>query len=489
MPDIQVTNTLTRRKEQFSPQVPGKVSMYVCGVTTYDQSHLGHARPAVVFDVIRRYLRLKGLDVYMVQNFTDVDDKIIARANERGMDPLDLSRHYCQEYLQNMEQLGVAPADVYPKVSEHIPDIISMVAGLIEKGAAYQAGSDVYFAVESFPEYGKLSNQNLAELETGTRIAVDENKKNPLDFVLWKGAKPGEPSWESPWGIGRPGWHIECSTLARKYLGDTIDIHGGGVDLVFPHHENEVAQSEAFTGRAPFARYWLHNGLVNVSGEKMSKSLGNFISVADALAQYPAGLVRFYILSHQYRTPVDFDPAKLVAAGKAWDKLNRTVWELEASVTEQDWPGLPAVWEGAPAPQGELPQAIWQAALRCDAALADDFNTAAVVGILFETVAAVRAMQGGAPTKGAQAGGTAIGLGVALGFLRAVAGDLLGVLAPPSQKQRDSGLTEQLIQLAVELRTAARVRRDWAAADEIRQRLSSMGITLEDTPEGTHWSF
>jgi len=320
MRDIYVINTLTRQKEAFVPIEPGKVRMYICGVTTYDHSHLGHARPAVVFDVIRRYFRLKGYQVTMVQNFTDVDDKIIMRANEQGVDPLALSERYCREYLDVMEQLGVMPADMYPKVSEHIADIIAMTQGLIDKGAAYQAGGDVYFAVEKFDAYGKLSNQDLSELESGTRFAIDENKRNPLDFALWKGAKPGEPAWDSPWGPGRPGWHIECSAMARKYLGDNIDIPGGGVDLVFPHHENEVAQSEAYTGSRPFARYWLHNGLVNINGEKMSKSLGNYLSVADALAKWPAHLIRFYILSHQYRTPVNFDQAKLAAAGKAWER-------------------------------------------------------------------------------------------------------------------------------------------------------------------------
>jgi cysteinyl-tRNA synthetase len=273
MVEIRVTNTLTRQKEPLIPLRPGQISMYVCGVTPYDATHAGHARPAVVFDVVRRFLQRKGFQVRMVQNFTDVDDKIIARANERGRDPLELAQTYSQEYLQSMDRLGVGRADVYPRVSEHIADVIAMVEELVRKGFAYVADGDVFFDVSRFPEYGKLSNQELSELETGTRFDVDERKRHPADFALWKATRPDEPAWDSPWGHGRPGWHIECSAMSSRYLGDQIDIHGGGVDLVFPHHENEIAQSEAFSGRTPFVRYWLHNGLVNLNGEKMSKSL------------------------------------------------------------------------------------------------------------------------------------------------------------------------------------------------------------------------
>ncbi len=481
MNEIQVNNTLSGGKEPFVPHEAGAVTMYVCGVTTYDQSHLGHARPAVVFDVIRRYLRLHGLQVRMVQNFTDVDDKIIERAAKLGLDPLALSRQYCDEYLAGMDRLGVQRADVYPKVSEHMPEIIAMVQSLIDKGAAYIADGDVLFSVASFPEYGKLSKQKPSELESGTRIAVAENKRNPLDFALWKAAKPGEPAWDSPWGAGRPGWHIECSAMALKYLGNHLDIHGGGVDLVFPHHENEIAQSETYTGVHPFARYWQHNGLVNVGGEKMSKSLGNFISVSDALERYPAGLVRYYILSHHYRTPVDFDPARVAAAGKAWERLNRTVWDLEKAGVTPDWPGLAVVWQQEIPPAGEtLLAVVNKAAHRLDAALADDFNTAAAIGIVFEVVAAVRATLSADPA--------APGLPAALGFLREVAGDLLGVLAPAEEGGERSDLAANLLDLVLELRNAARQRRDWDTADKIRDKLKELGVSLEDTPQGTRWS-
>lgn len=481
MNEIVVTNTLTRHKEVFTPRQPGEVTMYVCGVTTYDESHLGHARPAVVFDVIRRFLRLKGLKVRMVQNFTDVDDKIIARANQRAIDTQTLAQQYCDEYLASMDKLGVQRADVYPKVSEHIKDIINMVQVLIDKGSAYAVAGDVWFSIESFPEYGKLSNQRLTDLQAGTRFSVDENKRHPLDFALWKAAKPGEPAWESPWGPGRPGWHIECSTMALKYLGNHIDIHGGGVDLVFPHHENEVAQSEAYTGAPPFARYWLHNGLVNVEGEKMSKSLGNFVSVKEALTKYPAALLRYYILSHHYRNPLDFNSEQLTAAGKAWERLNQTVYQLEQAGVQIQWPGLAAIWE-QPLPDDALAASIWQLAQRFDAAMSDDFNTAGAIGVLFEVVAAVR---------NAQVTTDALGLGAALGFLYEAAGELFGFLAPVAQTtaNNDSVMVNNLIALLVELRTQARQRRDWASADNIRQRLNDLGVTLEDTAQGTNWSF
>ena len=480
MKEIVVTNTLTRQKEVFTPRQPGEVAMYVCGVTTYDESHLGHARPAVVFDVIRRFLHLKGLKVHMVQNFTDVDDKIIDRAQQRGIDAHDLAQQYCDEYLTSMDKLGVQRADVYPKVSEHMQDIIEMVQTLIDKNCAYVVDGDVWFAIESFPEYGKLSNQRLADLQVGTRFAVDENKRHPLDFALWKAAKPGEPSWDSPWGPGRPGWHIECSTMALKYLGNHIDIHGGGVDIVFPHHENEVAQSEAYTGAAPFARYWLHNGLVNVDGEKMSKSLGNFISVQDALSRYKPELLRYYILSHHYRTPIDFSSDRLTAAGKAWERLNQTVHQLQQAGVQPQWPGLVAL-QAQPLPADEFAANIWQLGQRFDAAMSDDFNTAGAMGVLFEVVAAVR---------NAQITPDSPGLGAALGFLHEAAGELLGILAPVEQFTPDnnSDMINNLIALLVELRAAARERRDWATADNIRQRLNELGVSLEDTAEGTKWS-
>lgn len=475
--EIQVTNTLTRQKESFVPRHPGQVSMYVCGVTPYDATHVGHARPAVVFDVMRRYLRCKGFSVRLVQNFTDVDDKIIARASERGCDALELAQIYSREYLRSMDSLGVERADVYPRVSEHITDIIAMVEELTGKGFAYAADGDVFFDVTQFPEYGKLSNQKLSELETGTRFDVDERKRHPADFALWKAAKPGEPAWDSPWGRGRPGWHIECSAMSSRYLGDQIDIHGGGVDLVFPHHENEIAQSEAFSGQAPFVRYWLHNGLVNLNGEKMSKSLGNFLTVEDVLADYPAALLRFFVLSHHYRSPVDFAPEHLEAACKGWLRLNALVWELQDLGLSPQWPGLADLWRGAVVLDSKgLGETIDKAVREFDAAMGDDFNTPRAIGVLFGVVRDVRT-----------AGLKAEGIDLALGFLQEAAGDLLGILDERPSETPEQDLSAQLLELLVELRAEARTRRDWAQADRIRDRLKELGIILEDTPSGTRW--
>lgn len=307
---IKAYNTQKRQKEELIPAEPNKVKMYVCGPTTYNFIHLGNARPLVVFDVVRRYLAYRGYEVTYVQNFTDVDDKIINRAREEGDEPLTLAARYIQEYFKDADALGVMRADLHPRVSEHIPEIIEMVETLIRKNHAYVVDGDVYFRVSSFDQYGKLSGRSLEDMLSGARVEIDERKESPVDFALWKKAKPGEPSWESPWGPGRPGWHIECSAMSMKYLGATFDIHGGGADLVFPHHENELAQSEAYSGQ-PFARYWLHNGFITVNKEKMSKSLGNFFIVRDILDQYPAPVVRFYLLATHYRSPLDFDDTKL----------------------------------------------------------------------------------------------------------------------------------------------------------------------------------
>ncbi|HPU35217.1 MAG TPA: cysteine--tRNA ligase, partial [Bacillota bacterium] len=303
---MEIYNTLTRRKETFQPREPGKVYMYVCGPTTYNYIHLGNARPLVFFDTVRRYLLYKGYDVLYVQNFTDVDDKIINRAREEGEDPLSLARKYINEYFKDADALNVRRADRHPRVSDHMPDIVRVVEELVQKGFAYEVDGDVYFEVRKFPGYGKLSGRSLEDMQAGARVEVDSRKRDPMDFALWKAAKPGEPSWDSPWGPGRPGWHIECSVMSLKYLGPGFDIHGGGYDLVFPHHENEIAQSEAATGK-PFVRYWMHNGFITVNEEKMSKSLGNFFLVRDILSRFSPEVVRFFLLSTHYRSPLDFD--------------------------------------------------------------------------------------------------------------------------------------------------------------------------------------
>jgi cysteinyl-tRNA synthetase len=475
--EIQVTNTLTRRKESLIPLKPGHISMYVCGVTPYDATHVGHARPAVVFDVVRRFLRHKGFQVRLVQNFTDIDDKIIARAAEKGVAPLELANTYSQEYLNAMDRLGVERADAYPRVSEHIPDIIAMIQELIRKEFAYVENGDVYFSVSRFPEYGKLSNQKLEELEAGTRFDVDERKRHPADFALWKAAKPGEPAWDSPWGPGRPGWHIECSAMAYRYLGAQIDIHGGGVDLVFPHHENEIAQSEAFSGQVPFVRFWLHNGLVNMHGEKMSKSLGNFLTVEDVLNKYPAELLRYFILSHHYRSAVDFAPERLEAAEKGWRRLNALVWELRELNLTPEWPGLSALWSGkAQLDSRGLGAAVDKAVRDFDAAMSDDLNTPKAIAVLFDVVREVRGT-----------GMEADGVELAWAFLEEAAGDILGILGEQTAAIPEEGLNVQLLELLIELRNEARKHKDWEQADRIRDRLKELGIILEDTPSGTRW--
>lgn len=314
---MKIYNTQSGRKEELVTLNPGQVNMYVCGPTTYNYIHLGNARPLVVFDMVRRYLAFRGYRVRYVQNFTDVDDKIINRAREEGDDPIQLAERYIREYFADADALGIVRADIHPRVSDHIPDIITAIEGLIAKGYAYEVDGDVYYRVKAFQGYGKLSGRSLEDMLAGARVEVDERKEEPVDFALWKRAKPGEPSWESPWGPGRPGWHIECSVMSTKYLGETLDIHGGGADLIFPHHENEIAQAEAYTGK-PFVNYWMHNGFITVNSEKMSKSLGNFFILRDILARYPHDVVRFYLIATHYRSPLDFDDGKLEEAKRRW---------------------------------------------------------------------------------------------------------------------------------------------------------------------------
>lgn len=484
---LKVYNTLSRQKENFIPREEGKASIYVCGVTPYDSSHIGHARPSVVWDVIRRYLEYRGYQVRLVQNFTDVDDKIIARSRREGRPAQEISRHYSEEYLRSMEALGVKPADIYCKVSDHMDAIIEVVQTLVEKGYAYQAGGDVYFHVSKFPEYGKLSGRTVEELRAGARVDIDERKDSPEDFALWKAAKPGEPAWDSPWGPGRPGWHIECSAMSLKYLGEGFDFHGGGMDLVFPHHENEIAQSEACTGSAPFVRYWLHNGLLTMKAEKMSKSLGNFVTITELVKRYPLEALRLYILSTHYRSPLEFGDERMEEARKGYERLHNALKNLDEAIG-------PAVCEAAPGGgthdwAGALSDAVETVGSDFGAAMDDDFNTAlglaALFGLVRETNAAVGRVK--------QAGGSLAGTDLeALRKARATLvelGGILGVVNPGSEGEaEESGLAEdQLLELLIELRQDARARKDWAAADKIRNRLTQLGILLEDSPSGTRW--
>ncbi|HWN17162.1 MAG TPA: cysteine--tRNA ligase, partial [Candidatus Dormibacteraeota bacterium] len=368
---LRAFNTLSRRKEDLAPGRGGEMRIYVCGVTVWDASHIGHGRSAIVFDVIRRYIRHRGYAVKFVRNFTDIDDKIIRRANQEGVSAQEISERYIAEYRADLASLGVLPADVEPKATDHIPQMITLIERLIRQGVAYPVEGDVYFEVRRFPGYGKLSGKNLEELQAGARVEVDERKRDPLDFALWKATKPGEPSWKSPWGDGRPGWHIECSAMAMQYLGETLDVHGGGEDLIFPHHENEIAQSEAATGK-PFVRQWMHNGFVNLAAEKMSKSLGNTLTIRDLVRRHDPEALRLYLLGTHYRHPLEFADERIDEAGRALARLRSLKEEAERIATR----GTPA-----PGPDGGLFDQVAAQRARFEAAMDDDFNTPQALGV------------------------------------------------------------------------------------------------------------
>jgi cysteinyl-tRNA synthetase len=460
---LHVRNTLTRRLEPFEPLEDHVIKMYVCGPTVYDRAHIGHAMSAIVFDVIRRYLEHSGYRVIHVMNFTDVDDKIIDRASELGQDALDLAQRYIKEWFEHVLALNLLPAHHYPRVSQVMPQVIGIVQGLIDKGYAYAVDGDVYFRVGAFDDYGKLSGRSLEDARAGARVAVDERKENPLDFALWKAAKPGEPSWKAPWGAGRPGWHIECTTLAVHYLGPQIDIHGGGTDLVFPHHENEIVQSEAYTGKKPFARYWLHNGMLQLRGEKMSKSLGNLVTIEEFLTKHGADILRLIVLSSHYSKPLGYDNEVVAGAERALQRLRGALRPPTGTLDE-----------------GEVVEnlTVQVAAARegFHSAMDDDFNTARALGEIFTLVRAINAARdagvGEEPFAEAQA--VFRRLTRVLGLeLRAEVGRDLDA-AP-------------FIEALIEVRTVLRQERQWALADTVRDRLSDLGVALEDGPEGTDW--
>lgn len=507
---LRVYNTLTRQKEAFVPRDPGRVGVYVCGVTPYAQSHVGHARPSVVWDAIRNYLEYSGYQVRLVQNFTDVDDKIIARSAEAGIPALELSARYAADYLQTMDNLGVRPADVYVKVSEHMEDIIRMIQGLVDGGLAYPLGGDVYYDVTKFADYGKLSGRSLEDLKAGARIEVDERKRNPGDFALWKAAKPGEPAWPSPWGPGRPGWHIECSAMSLRYLGNGFDFHGGGSDLIFPHHENEIAQSEGYTGEAPFVHHWVHNGLVNLRSEKMSKSVGNVVSINNLLQRFPAGALRLFLLTTHYRSPVDFEEGLVAEAQAGWERLVNTrrslVDDLKAALAAEDpdraelsaesgWGRDGAARAAARRREldalaaAELPQdtadhelvdALLASRSRLEEAMNDDFNTALALGALFDLSRALN-------TYRTARQGSADPALLALAFRwYALLGDMFGLFTG-LPAEGEGGIGEMAMQILLELRQEARQEKNWALADRIRDRLAERGVLLEDTPTGPKW--
>ncbi|MFH0810213.1 MAG: cysteine--tRNA ligase [Pseudomonadota bacterium] len=481
---LVIYNSFSGTKEEFQPLQPGVVGMYVCGITAYDYSHIGHARSAVVFDVIVRHLRRKGYRVRFVRNFTDIDDKIIRRAREEGTDPLALAERFIGEYYKEMDGLGVLRADAEPRATEHMAEIIALIVRLVERGHAYAAGGDVYFAVGSWPHYGELSHKNLEELQAGARVEPGGHKRNPLDFALWKAGKPGEPTWDSPWGPGRPGWHIEFSAMSMKYLGESFDIHGGGKDLVFPHHENERAQSEAATGK-PFARYWVHNGFVTIDHEKMSKSLGNFLTIADALGRWHPEALRLFMLSSHYRSPVDFSAQHMGEAEQALGRL----YAARAATTGAAEP--PVVDETA-LKKGE--RKVWEELRplpeRFIEAMDDDFNTARALGCLFDAARAINKLTSHPSPQRAALLGSAR-------RLLAEASEVLGILRedPEVYLERErtrhleqTGLSLEDLQRLIRERTEARERKDFARSDAIRSDLAEHhGIDLMDTPEGTQW--
>lgn len=458
---MKLYNTLTRKKEEFVPLKPNEIKMYSCGPTVYNYFHIGNARPFIIFDALRHYFEYRGNKVTMVQNFTDVDDKMINKANELNMTVKELADQFINEYFTDAKGLGIRHASHHPRATENIDVIITLIETLIDKGYAYNVDGDVYFSTKKFKEYGKLSHQPLEDLELGSRIDINEQKEDPMDFALWKKQKPGEPAWESPWGMGRPGWHIECSAMANKFLGKTIDIHSGGQDLIFPHHENEVAQSEA-ANDATFAKYWIHNGYINVNNQKMSKSLGNFFTVRDVAAEFDYEVIRFFMLSAHYRSPINFSHELMTQAKTGLERLYNCISNCEFLMQS--------------APEGEtngkLVKALSKYKDNFIAALDDDFNTALAISSLFDIAKEINSASSGATYETLEYGkNTLTELGGVLGLL---------------EKKEDTSLDDEIAEL-IEKRQQARKAKDFALADEIRDNLLKRGIILEDTPQGVKW--
>ncbi len=461
---LRVYNTLTRKVEEFQTLEPGKVKMYVCGVTVYNDAHVGHAMSALVFDIVRRYLEFRGYQVHHVMNFTDVDDKIINRANQLGEDPFHLAQRYIDDYRQNLNDLNILPATSNPRATQTIDSIRKMILDLGENGYAYSTeDGNVYFHVTECRDYGKLSGRNLDDMQAGARIEVDPKKKHPMDFALWKASKPGEPAWDSPWGKGRPGWHIECSAMNMVEFGEQIDIHGGGNDLIFPHHENEIAQTESLTHK-PFARYWMHNGMLQLGGEKMSKSLGNIISIKEFLAQREADVMRMLVLSGSYRSPLMFNEETLNSAQKGLERLKSALRPAAASST------------------GLSPEALAVLSAQSEAtrnaftdSMDSDFNTPGALAALYELVRAINsARDAGAKNEQLQAA-------------QKVFRDLAAVLGLQLAEKKSSGNVDRFIDLLIEVRTAMRSQKNWAMSDMIRDRLKELGVNIEDNKDGTTW--
>lgn len=464
--ELRIYNTRTRSEETFTSIVPGKIGMYVCGVTVYDSAHIGHGMSSIVFDTIRRYLIHFGYDVRYAQNFTDVDDKIIDRAAVEGIAPGELTERLIAEWDEEIGSFNILPATVTPRATQEIPEIIAMIEGLIVKGHAYAAGGDVYFRVRSFPAYGQLSGREVDDLRSGSRIAVNEEKEDPLDFVLWKSAKPGEPAWPSPWGPGRPGWHIECSAMCTHHLDGVVDIHGGGRDLIFPHHENEVAQSEAFSGESPFARFWLHNGMLQLNGEKMSKSLGNVVSLRSLIERGRQGAFRLQVLQTHYRAPLNYTETGLEAAAAGLERLIAAA-RPESAVTADNQ-----------IVNGESLVGLAEETNRCfHEAMNHDFDTPSAIAALFDLARSINRLrsQSGGTDQFRTAQETLVGLAAILGL------DLT------SPAELDAGSAAPFIDLLIKVRDHLRQAKQWEAADRVRVGLQERGIALEDNPSGTTW--
>lgn len=460
---LTIYNTMARKKEQFETLDPGKVRLYVCGPTVYDKAHVGHAMSSIVFDVIRRYLEYKGYDVQHVMNYTDVDDKVILRAQDLGVDPLDLAEQYIDEYDQHLKELNVLPAHVFPRVSTEIETIVGVIKGLMDKGYAYDVDGDVYFRVAKDEDYGRLSRRVLEDMRAGARLGIDDRKEDPADFALWKAGKPGEPTWESPWGPGRPGWHIECSAMSLHHLGDQIDIHGGGNDLIFPHHENEIAQSESYTDKT-FARYWVHNGMMQLSGEDMSKSTGNVFTVEQFLGKFDADVLRLLILNASYRSPLTYNEDVIEQAAHALERLKGGL-RSASPLPDLD-----------PGEAGTLTQAAEQARIGFETAMDDDFNSAGALGHLFELVRAIN--------EARTAGIDEENLSAAQDVLCELAG-VFGLSL--TQKDQLDAEAAPFIDLLLEIRRELRTAKQFELSDRIRDRLSELGVSLEDGKGGTVW--
>lgn len=483
---LKIYNTLTRQKEVFTPVDAGRVKMYVCGITAYDKCHIGHGRAAVTFDLVYRYLKYLGYTVTFVKNYTDIDDKIISRANKEGRAWNIISEQYCAEYSRDMARLGNLEPDITPKASDHVSEMIAMIEQLIQNGLAYASGGDVYFSVRKFEGYGKLSGKKIGELESGARVEIGEHKADPLDFALWKASKPGEPSWESPWGDGRPGWHIECSCMSLRYLGMPFDIHGGGRDLIFPHHENEIAQSEGALKR-PFANYWMHNGTLNINAEKMSKSLGNFFSVDEVLSRYHPEVVRYFLLSSHYRSPLDYSDESMANAKSALDRFYETKERLDA------YSESGAILPDNLAPiHAAMAEKLKGFRLRCEESLNDDFNTPAMLGHIFDILRDINRCLDSSGSPEFLKWLSKVWNGE-VSFLSGVLA-LFGSHAVEYRQVSDAlalstkGLEVEKVEALLQKRKEARRNREFSVADEVRAELDAMGVEIKDHPEGsTTW--